>query len=65
MLSKMVKLPDEKLKNDATDALAVAWCHYMKGNSLPGIEKKKTHQNNKKSDWSSFVADNPDRIKGL
>ena len=27
MLNKMVKLPDEKLSNDATDALAVAWCH--------------------------------------
>ena len=29
MLGKMVKLPDEK-SNDATDALAVAWCHNMK-----------------------------------
>lgn len=64
MLDKMVTLPDEKLKNDATDALAVAWCHYMKGKGLPGTVKKKTHQNNKKSDWASFVADNPDRVKG-
>ncbi len=65
MLNKMVKLPDEKLKNDATDALAVAWCHYMKGKSFPGSAPKKTHQNNKKSDWADFVAQNPDRIKGL
>lgn len=64
MLNKMVKLPDEKLKNDATDALAVAWCHYMKGKRLPGMNTKKTHQNNKKSDWASFVADNPNRVKG-
>ena len=64
MLNKMVKLPDEKLKNDATDALAVAWCHYMKGKRLPGMKTKKTHQNNKKSDWADFVAKNPDRIKG-
>lgn len=63
MLRKMVSLPDEKISNDATDALAVAWCHMMKGKQ--GIPKSsaKTHQNNKKGDWASFVANNPDRIK--
>lgn len=65
MLNKMVKLPDEKLSNDATDALAVAWCHMMKGRGIPGSSNKKTHQNNKKGDWASFVADNPDRVKGM
>jgi crossover junction endodeoxyribonuclease RuvC len=65
MLNKMVKLPDEKLSNDATDALAVAWCHMMKGKGIPGSAKKKTHQNNAKGDWASFVADNPDRVKGM
>ncbi len=64
MLSKMIQLPEEKLKNDATDALAVAWCHYMKGKSLPG-EARKTHQNNKKSGWADFIEKNPERIKGL
>lgn len=65
MLRKMVDLPDEKLSNDATDALAVAWCHMMKGKqAIPGSSKKKTHQNNKKGDWASFVANNPDRVKG-
>lgn len=64
MLKKMVSLPNEKLSNDATDALAVAWCHMMKGKRIPSSTKK-THQNNKKSDWSSFVADNPERVKGL
>lgn len=64
MLSKMVRLPDEKLKNDATDALAVAWCHMMKGN-LRNLSTKKSHQNNKKGDWASFIAQNPDRVKGL
>lgn len=66
MLNKMVRLPDEKLKDDATDALAVAWCHYMKRNSLfVSSSPKKTHQNNKKSGWASFVAENPDRVKGV
>lgn len=65
MLDKMVKLPDEDLSKDATDALAVAWCHYMKMNSLQGripSSSKKTHQNHGKSDWSEFVENNPDRI---
>ena len=60
----MIQLPDEKLSMDATDALAVAWCHLMKGTkSYKGSQK--SHQNNKKSDWASFVAQNPDRVKGL
>lgn len=64
MLSKMVKLPDEKLSNDATDALAVAWCHLMKGRGIPATAKK-THQNNKKSGWADFITENPERVKGL
>lgn len=66
MLRKMVSLPDEKLSKDATDALAVAWCHLMKQDSIQNRVPKsenKTHQNNSKSSWESFVANNPDRIK--
>lgn len=64
MLQKMVVLPDEKLPNDATDALAVAWCHLMKGKGIPSSAKK-THQNNKKSAWADFISENPERVKGL
>ncbi|MDZ7660403.1 crossover junction endodeoxyribonuclease RuvC [Fodinibius sp.] len=66
MLRKTVSLPDEKLSKDATDALAVAWCHLMKQNSFnrqAPESKKKTHQNNSKSSWADFVANNPDRVK--
>lgn len=65
MLRKTVTLPDEDLSKDATDALAVAWCHLMKQNSIRNqvpTSKKKIHQNNSKSSWESFVANNPDRI---
>lgn len=65
MLRKMVSLPDEKLSRDATDALAIAWCHLMKQNSIGGQQTasgEKKHQNNSKSSWESFVANNPDRI---
>lgn len=66
MLRKMVTLPKEKLSKDATDALAVAWCHLMKNNSLRSqvpSSSEKPHQNNSKGSWESFVANNPDRIR--
>lgn len=66
MLRKMISLPEEQLSKDATDALAVAWCHLMKQNSFnrqAPKSKKKTHQNNRKSSWADFVANNPDRVK--
>ncbi len=65
MLRKMVKLPKESLSKDATDSLAVAWCHLMRNNSIGNQaagSSSKTHQNNSKSSWESFVANNPDRI---
>ncbi len=66
MLRKMVALPDEKISDDATDALAVAWCHFMKQNSLQSrvpASSKKGHQNRSGGSWSSFVKNNPDRIR--
>lgn len=66
MLRKVIHLPDEKLSPDATDALAVAWCHLMREsqqmNGVPVVSRKK-HQNRKSSDWSEFVRDNPERIR--
>lgn len=64
MLDKLMKLPEKKMKSDATDALAVAWCHFTNSNSIPsGSEPKKFHQNNRKSSWASFVEDNPGRVR--
>lgn len=63
MLDKLVRLPDEKLSADATDALAVAWCHFTAIESSGTLKSaKKHHQNNRKSSWKAFVEDNPDRI---
>jgi len=39
---------------DATDALAVAYCHYLQHNTIKF--------DNKYSDWSNFISKNPDRI---
>jgi crossover junction endodeoxyribonuclease RuvC len=66
MLRKMVSLPEEKLSKDATDALAVAWCHLMKNSGIGGSissSTEKIHQNNSKGSWESFVANNPDRVR--
>ncbi|TAF66258.1 MAG: crossover junction endodeoxyribonuclease RuvC [Cytophagales bacterium] len=43
----------EEVALDATDALAVAVCHYYQHNLPQGKSKS----------WSAFVKDNPDRIK--
>lgn len=64
MLERMITLPEKTLSNDATDALAVAWCHHTKTGQIPTSGgKKATHQNNRKSSWASFIQDNPDRVK--
>lgn len=66
MLDKMVTLPDKKLPKDATDALAVAWCHMMKKSTIEsGVpqSKGKQHQNHKTSSWEEFIRNNPDRIR--
>ncbi len=66
MLDKMVALPNKKLPKDATDALAVAWCHMMKKKSVEsGVPQSKgrLHQNHKTSSWVEFIRNNPDRVK--
>lgn len=63
MLAQLVSLPDEKLKNDATDALAVAWCHAMRQKfNLPVTNHR--HKNNQKDPWMRYLEENPDKMKG-
>lgn len=64
MLQKMINMPDQKLSQDATDALAVAWCHLTHSGVYSTDEgNKKMHQNNRKSSWAQFIEDNPDRVR--
>jgi crossover junction endodeoxyribonuclease RuvC len=60
MLQRILALQSLPEKLDATDALAVAICHFFNNKvglgSLP--EKKFTG-------WKSFIADNPGKISGL
>jgi crossover junction endodeoxyribonuclease RuvC len=66
MLDKVLNLNGTKYPADATDALAVAWCHMMRMNQPHRVAltpTKKKHQNHAKSGWEQFVAENPDRTR--
>ncbi len=70
MLHKLVQMPDDALPADATDALAVAWCHFQKlqdpGAGREGDQGRSgtgsSSTRNRKNTWSAFVANNPERI---
>jgi crossover junction endodeoxyribonuclease RuvC len=49
-----IKISSEYL--DATDALAVAYCHYNQGTGILGGAGKS-------KDWSSFIKNNPKRVQ--
>lgn len=57
MLEHTLKLKKQPKYYDATDALAVALCHWyqISGPVLPSVKGLKG--------WDAFLAKNPDRIK--
>lgn len=57
MLQNILHIPDDELgtKLDATDALAVAMCHYYETNTV--IREKRF------SSWADFASKNEDRIR--
>ena len=59
MLQRITALPDKPKYFDATDALAVAICHYF---GKKGIAEKKSTGTKKGSGWEKFIQQNPDRI---
>jgi len=65
MLEHMTNLDFTKIKLDATDALSVAFAHYLSLNHPLNAQfpKKKSHQNRSVSSWEDFVKQNPSRIK--
>lgn len=62
MLQRMTNLPDKPKYFDATDALAVAICHYFGTNR---IAEKKSSGSKKNSGWEKFVQKNPTRISKI
>lgn len=65
MLNKIVAITNPKPSADATDALAIAWCHYQKIIN-PAKKQPTTGDNNTNSrkinTWSNFVDSHPERI---
>jgi crossover junction endodeoxyribonuclease RuvC len=59
MLQRLTALPDKPKYYDATDALAVAICHFYGSNTITG---KKVTGSKKASGWEKFVQQNPERI---
>lgn len=58
MLDNLFNQKLEREFLDATDAVAVAVCHFMHGNT-----KALTGNNSKKKGWAAFVSENPKRVK--
>ena len=57
MLQQILSFKDEPKHYDATDALAVALCHYFQQKTaLPGASEKV-------NGWKDFIAKNPSKIK--
>ena len=57
MLQRVLSITTMPAKLDATDALAVAMCHYFQNKIGSGLKEKKYNS------WESFVSDNANRIK--
>lgn len=56
MISKTLKVDLDPKYLDATDALAIALCHYYQSSSpLAGVKSS--------GDWKSFIESNPNRVK--
>lgn len=60
MLNTMFKIPEQPKYFDATDALAVATCHYFQQKNSKNLKSTGTKKYN---GWADFVKDNNDRVK--
>jgi crossover junction endodeoxyribonuclease RuvC len=57
MLQQILAFKETPRHLDATDALAVAVCHYFQQKALP------EGKNNKLTGWNDFIAKNPGRVR--
>ena len=62
MLQNIILIKDEPKYLDASDALAVAVCHYFQsGLKITSASQKKSSAKN--SSWAGFIKENPHRMK--
>ena len=57
MLESILKIKITSKHFDATDALGAAVCHFNQSGGIAGVKKKH-------SGWSSYIKDNPNKVKG-
>lgn len=57
MVQNLLRLDTLPSEFDATDAMAVAVCHYFSGG------KPESNANTRYTGWKAFLADNPDKLK--
>jgi crossover junction endodeoxyribonuclease RuvC len=63
MLQRMTALPDKPKYFDATDALAVAICHYFGSKSTHVKSAPAKAKAKSKAGWEKFIGDNGHRIR--
>lgn len=67
MLQALFQIEDTPKQYDATDALAVAFCHHLQSGKkwmIPATgSEKSVPKKGKKNDWAAFVAQNAGRIR--
>lgn len=67
MLGHILTLPEEEMprRMDATDGLAAAMCHFFQHSmGMPAPKSMKT-TSKKSNSWSTFVNQNPGKVRGL
>ncbi len=62
MLAKLLNMDTENISRDATDALAVAWCHAIRGDDVT-TESPLKRTGRGRTAWGDFVNTNPERIR--
>jgi crossover junction endodeoxyribonuclease RuvC len=61
MLLSILQVTELPASTDATDALAVAVCHHFAAGAVARPTRHAPSRGT--SDWSSFVRNNPERVK--
>ncbi|HAN65744.1 MAG TPA: crossover junction endodeoxyribonuclease RuvC, partial [Chitinophagaceae bacterium] len=63
MLQSLLQFRDSPKYFDATDALAVAVCHYFQGHAITSATSPAKKSARKSDSWTAFVARNPSRVR--
>lgn len=62
MLQRITQLEDRPAVFDASDALAVALCHYFSAQRPYATSATPNKRSRKKADWEMFIQQNPERL---